>query len=685
MSETISSTRKLKPSEVRAIRKARRQEEEQIAGGRVDVEPSIDSSHIDDIETRRRVLKKVQPSLEEQPAGAAFNVAKEAERQAREIDQELANQEDIAFRNIQDAEEQLALLQENPEGFTIDGEPITKSKLAELRSNIEQYKKELGEFRTQSVSQSSELKGKAGVILDQISDWARNVAERNEAVDKKKADFNQLVTQSIGIGSSITEKPKLTKLQREFGVTGIPGPAAGPAPGSFGEKLQNRFGVPATQKVKSTLSSFEAPFVSATTPLRARGEKLREEAGAEPPSFAGLSKFLAGAALATGASAFDAATIGLRPGLVLKSAVSAGSLVDPEVRAGVGETIRADPFTFAAEIGGTLAGANLGAKLSDIGKTMFRERGPIIRTLKAGGTPRQAFAVARRSTARLDFNKLLREEINLYEFPSEVIEAEPFEIYTKFKAREIKPEFRRIIDPFDFRMDTARGEFTQLGRGGTLIRTGGGIMEVPIQVPESMTLPMTLLRRKIFSLVAPSGRPRIPISFAAVSSLPKTGTSLAGVLSGANIASKTKSIQRLKITQIQKPGTVQQNLQRFNQILAQSTRNILAPPSGISISGIKSVSATIPKSEPIQGGTQINIPIPQIDIPIFTPPEPGPTPKRPTPFFFKPRPPRSTKNVLSFDPRKKKKAKRGKRVKKKVIKKRIDPLGIINWDPRKKR
>lgn len=674
--------------------KKRKKREPTKKTGEGDLEPAIDTTHLSNLEReqQREIIERASVGPDVAPSILRSRYRRGLTEQSLEIEATVSEQDSLFNKNVEEAYDTLEEIKDRGESEpaviveTEDG-PVEMTK-GEYRKLIDDYINRYKDWRAGAIGVVGELQEARVEAFGQVSQWAKNVTERNQLVQERKQEYNQALTNLTAGAMVEAMEPQLTKAQRDFGITGIPGPAAPPRPGSFGDQLQNRFGLPATAAVKETLAFLEKPFVSVTTQVRTRGERLQEEGEAEK-SYKGFGKFMEGVVLITGAAAFDAATIGIRPGLLVKSAVSTGLLLtDPETQQAVAEKALTDPFTFTAEIAGTISGAALGSKLSNIGQTLFKERGPIFRAAKAEfqvsgirGVPRTIRAVGFRGTTRLDFNQLLKEEISLYEFPSETVMPEPFEIYTKFKTPEIKPEFRRIIDPFDFRLDTRLGEFTQLGRGGTLVRTGEGIMELPIQVPEHMTIPATLFRKTFISLVEPSGRPAIPISIPQLTAITKPGISITGALAAFSLP-KIRDIQRVSVTQIQRPGTVQQNLQRFNRELANKTRNIQKPPSGITVQGVRQVQPQLQRQTP----TQIpRIEVPQIVIPRIPQPEEQP-PDEPFPGFTLPPPPtQTTKTVFDFDPRKKKKDARRKTIVKKAVEKRTDPLEIINWDPRKKR
>ncbi len=654
---------------------------EDIRTGEADVESAIDTSHLRDLEDeqRRQVLARSDPSVapEVDPSIARSRERREITAQAGEIETTVATQDIIFSENVAQAAETLTEIKDRPEDAkvvvveTAEG-PVEMTK-GEYRSFVRDYIDGYQEWRVSAtgvVTELGELRSKA---FEQLGRHARNISERTSAVNKQKADFNQRLKNVTGGATIAADEPGLTRFEERFGVSGIPGPAAGPAPGSFGEKLKHVFGDPAATAVKTTLEVLDAPFVSATTQVRTRAERLQKEA-AEVPSFTGLGKFLEGAVLSTGAAAFDAATLGIRPGLALKSAVSVGLLVtDRKTQKAVVEKVTKDPFTFAAEIAGTISGAALGAKLANIG----RDLGPLFRTARAEfkvsgirGVPRAVRAVSGRGTARLDFNKLIQEEIELFRFPEETIQ----------------PEFLRTFGPeTTFEAPEAFG--LQPFKRTTLFKPR---LQGQLFAPSEVFKPSTIFRFKEIPLNIPSGRAAIPITISQIAS--GGGLSFAGILAGFNIQ-KVRDFQRLKSTQIQRPGTVQQNLARFNQRLSTQTRNIMAAPKLISRL-LLSPTQIQPQIQPqVQRQPQrqrqptiqrTRLRLSQIQIPQLASIS-GPTPGKQTPAFFFAPPPRSrtTRTVLDFDPRKKKKKqKKGRKVRKKV-EKRTTPLDVINFNPLK--
>jgi hypothetical protein len=684
-----------------------------------DVGTAIDTSHLDtlEIEQQREVLARSDPRIGTLPSltTLASRGRRELGQQAQDIEATVIEQDRIFNQNIAAASKTLTAIKDAAPGekvISVETEDGTKELTkSEYQTFIRDYTARYNEWRVEATGAAVSLRGAKEEAFGQISQWAQNVRDRNEAIGEQKRDFNTALQNVTASATERAGEPGLTKFEERFGVAGIPGPAAGPAPGSFGQQIQQTIGIPLTVATKETLNFLETPFVSATEAVRTRAERLQKE-GIEAKSFKGLGRFLEGAALVTSAAAFDAATFGLRPGLALKSAVGVGKLVgDPETRKAVVSKAVSDPFTFTAEIAGSISGAALGAKLSEFGRT---GAGPFLKTVRAElnaplgkpseglfGTvtppPRASFreilsrartVAGRQTVPGSEFNALLADEISLFSFPEEVVPAEAFETFipesVDMADTTFNIKFGKLGEELIEEATTLQGDFGITPTRGsiktpfsrTFGRTGADLRLI---VPDKFVVPTTIFRFKRTPLTIPSGAPAIPISIPQLGV--SVGPSFAGILSAFNVP-KTKQIQRLKTTQIQRPQTVTQQLQKINQRTSLQTRNIMAPPQLLQkqTSIQQQIQPQIQRVQPIQLQKQLQLPI---QIPTFEPPGQGPP--RPTPFFFRPPPPRSpsTKLVLDFDPRKKKKKPKKKRGKKQITQKRKSPLGVINWDPRK--
>lgn len=641
--EISGAARKLKPGEVQQVRKLRRRREEPgEEAGKV-----IDTSHLTDIEQQRRFTAKVTPSTQLPPASEAVSSAFQARQQASDIQNIIQEQDRVFNENARLADETLDQLEDLPSdepAVTVQTETGTLTLTPdEYRQFVNDYKARYQEWRADASASAIELQTEATTVVGQVNDWAKNVVARNESVDEHKRDFNQAISQSIGIGKTLEEAPR----EPILGIRGVPpGPGAGPAPGSFGEKLQ--------EQVQKGLDIAEAPFVALTTPVRARAETLRKEAAEEPPSTTGLGKFLAGTAIATGATAFDVATAAVRPGLAVKSAVTVGELVTrPEKRRALGEAVASDPFGFTAEVVG---GAFFGAKLADIGKTLIREAGPVSRTIRAGGTPREALAVATRTTKPVDFTKLLQDEAQ-FRFPGEVVEPEFLEQFLGEQTFEAPETFsvQRFKDGFFTKQPLFKP------------RLAGQIF-----APQEVVTPSTIFKFTRTPLTIPSARPALDVSVTTLTGISRAGVSLGDILSGFSITARTRQITRPSVSrQVQKPGTLTQNLQRFNQNVSIKTRNILAPPTTIPVTGI---AQTQPQTQRQRVKQIQQLRIPQIQLQGIST-----QPSTPSPFQLPVFAPQRTtpSKTFEFDPRRKKKEKLKPLNIKKALEIRIAQLGKI--------
>jgi len=238
-----------------------------------------------------------------------------------------------------------------------------------------------------SGQEAIETRGRRETLVDQVGGWSQNVVERTGAVNEHTGDFNTRLTERIGFGTPPERDPPLTESQIAFGVTGIPGPAAGPRPGSFGEKLKHMFGDPATKKVKGAFETIEGPFRKITVPTRELSGKLYAES-LDVPGYEGLAKWGAAIGLNIIAGSIDVATIEYRPGLILETVESVEKLAfTPGALAEVGKTIAADPVKIIFE---TVGSAALGTRFTSLLKTHVPtvKRGKIEIPLSEGRTIR---------------------------------------------------------------------------------------------------------------------------------------------------------------------------------------------------------------------------------------------------------------------------------------------------------
>ena len=322
-------------------------------------------------EQQREILARVTPR-ELPPSTKAIQAGFEAQRQAQLATQLIAEQAAIYQENVKTAEDQIKMLQDSPGSYTLDGKPVKGEDIDRLKSDLAEYKQEFRLWVSETGAQSTLLKEKGKEILGEVRSWSDRVVERDKANRRAKQEFNSALQTSIGFGGRVDPRT------REIGgvlIQGIPGPAAGPRPGSFSAKLQERFGIPASKIVRKGLEATETPFTAVTKPIRGLGESMIEKA-VRQPSLLGTSAYLTGVGLGTVASAVDVATFGYRPGLQVETAKALGYLAtDSDLRKEFVKTIAKDPFKFTAEFFG---GMYLGGKLHSVGKTIG-EKAPAIK------------------------------------------------------------------------------------------------------------------------------------------------------------------------------------------------------------------------------------------------------------------------------------------------------------------
>ncbi len=180
-------------------------------------------------------------------------------------------------------------------------------------------------------------------------------------VDMTKAQFESDFppdTQIIDVPAVVSvPEPKATLPDPETFV-GIPGPGAGPAPGSLGETL--------VEGMDKLIEAEEKMFKSVTDPLIETGAKMVEESKSLPSegkALEGLGMYIGGTVLKAGAAFFEGVTEIVRPGLIgeqIEFAVTVAT--DTAVRDQVVEVILADPFGAGAQIAGGIAGGVVAGK-----------------------------------------------------------------------------------------------------------------------------------------------------------------------------------------------------------------------------------------------------------------------------------------------------------------------------------
>ena len=619
----------------------------------------------------------------------------------------------------------LPLVIKPPEGYYISGEDYQRYKQEAIEYNrkIREYRAELGK---------AWLAAKENRIS--IEQYNRLFKDRMVELDRQKpqrAAFNEYV-QSIG-------PPKPTEQQRarqEAGLPqrGLPGPAAGPAPGSPGEQVQIG--------IKQVLATSERVPRAITDPLRETAlrlealshEALRTQKPYQPPStqFGTEPRFdmtgrlmvekkaqPAVGALAYGysvgfdvaAGAFDVATFPSRPGLMVETSKGLVALgVDREAKKAFAKKLSMDPFRFVAvTIGSTLIGAP--EILPELKKLLSQPvKAPLsLKVLKAqrGETFEGMYGTSVKKSSYGDFFKeyKLAKLVKKIDIDEAALTQFERELGLQFPEETIKPQASEITEAtFDFKDQTpdtwAPRQVTKATESyyalsgepmGSqfLVRGKAGMKafkETPVPpMPRSDQI-MAPLSTKTVTTVTEAVPRYIPIQFAEefIEYLP--GVDLRSALATAPSVSIPNLFPTLPIsalstitgvtsTQRQEIKQTQAQTQRQAQKIADLTMpkmgNILSPKS---VQTLSQPQVQIPwmEQKPVQVPKQIQFTVPKM-VQIQTP---APSiPKFAVPNIplnpFKPSPPIRVRAEPS-----KKKKKKSKKKRKTAYEKRKDPLRI---------
>jgi len=360
---------------------------------------------------------------------------------------------------MEDVPETLSFITSAPEGYFYRGQDVQEynAKVREYNRQIHEYKRKLqdayNQYRAGLITYDSyEVQRKSYEVQLKLYE-----AEMKRTAPQREAFLEYL--ESIGPPEPTEEQRR--RMDAGMPITGIPGPALGPAPGSLGEWVQ-----PIMQKAaEQTLDIMEAPFKAVTDPFRNVAAELGDksiEAAMEAKPWLGFGYYVAGQAASIGAMGVDMATWEFRPGLwVDVTRTLTGLAVSPEARTAAADEILKDPFGFTAEMVG---GMYLGGVLKKLPGKVYGEAELAYKTLKAqrGGTSEGLYGVsikeptwsealgewraikdvkyretyAAKTTDIAEFKFL--EEAGITEFPEEVVGIEP--TYRTFEKRWLKFE-----------------------------------------------------------------------------------------------------------------------------------------------------------------------------------------------------------------------------------------------------
>lgn len=248
----------------------------------------------------------------------------------------------------------LDLITEAPEGYYYKSEDVENynREVLEYNKKLRDYKRELSK---------AEMDSKIGKLNLELYETQRKtyLAELERTAPDRVAFLEYIK----GIGPPDPTEEQKRRQAEGLPITGIPGPGAGPKPGSIGEKIQSVIGPPVIEIVKG----IEETFRRVTIPVRKTSEELGEASLASAQrgdAVIGEGQYLASVVLGTAAMAFDIATFEFRPQLWVDVGRTIGGLVfEPETREAFVEQITRDPFRFGVEMAG---GAYLGSRLQQV-------------------------------------------------------------------------------------------------------------------------------------------------------------------------------------------------------------------------------------------------------------------------------------------------------------------------------
>ena len=530
------------------------------------------------------------------------------------------------------APDTLTYITEAPEGYYYRGQDVQEhnAKVREYNHQVREYKRKLQDAYTQY---------RVGLITYDSYEVQRKSYEAQlklyEAEMKRTAQQREAFGDYLrSIGPPEPTEEQRMRMDAGMPLTGIPGPANVPPPGSISAKIQ-----PIVQEgFERTLRFMELPFKTATEPIRdiATGFKLKSiEAEMEGEPWAGFGYYAAGTALKVVGAGIDVATFEYRPGLwVDVSRTLTGLAVNPEARTAlIGEVAR-DPFGFAAEMAG---GAYLGRYVA--GKIQAY-RGP-----KKTVTTR---------TDPMAYRKIQKTTRITTQPPAYKVETKTMKIGSGFERTqafipediEVVPGFVSSAGESSVATPFSKGSYPVAAYDKTLWgQTGAGLRQLSeaeaITIPESMVETQTIWRMinergwkpgietPIYQPKLPKTTGIIPSDYLSrtVTSLtitPRTPPSLIGLL---GLGSQIKINQPIIPAEIQRRAPVQ--ITKPTHIPKSLPKIVDKPKLGeTQIPSLIQTPTQIQKQ--IQMPTQIQKPILELDIPQITMPD-IPEPERPFP------------------------------------------------------
>ena len=253
---------------------------------------------------------------------------------------------------LKNAPKPVELITEAPEGYYYRGEDVQEYN----RQAIE-YNRQLREYRSKLESAKNDaILGLYDYELYSASYKLYQAQLKAAKPSKEEMERERAYVESYGPPEPSEESRR--RQAEGLPQVGLPGPAAGPKPGTLGERIGEFVG--------GVVARADVPFRVITETLRRKGEELEGqglESAAKGEALVGFTQYAGSVVADTAAMAVDVATFELRPQLWAEVGRTIGGVVyDPDIREKAVEEVIKDPFRFTAVMVG---GAYLGGVIRD--------------------------------------------------------------------------------------------------------------------------------------------------------------------------------------------------------------------------------------------------------------------------------------------------------------------------------
>ena len=330
-------------------------------------EQTEDTSPIEKAEDGRRLRRKAETYT----MGQVIDIRNRETSQAETRKQELQVQ-------IEELEETINTVSQNPSQYLVT-DPETGEQRRLVGNDITRMKEQVSQLR----ESQNRLTTYQGEIRDYAADYISAIAEQaderieytkrlNETGNRPFVDESgqrYSYTEAGSLASQIEKAPRENQIG-DVVIQGIPGPGAGPKPGTFAAKISETISPP----VKNVLIQADEGFKNISDNLRKGSDELAAKS-VENADWKGFGTYLASTALRVDAAAFDVATFEFRPQLWIDTGVSLGTLATvPEAQLQFASKVASDPFGFTAELaGGALLGGYAKTKAGQFTEPFFEE------------------------------------------------------------------------------------------------------------------------------------------------------------------------------------------------------------------------------------------------------------------------------------------------------------------------